>query len=217
MKAFEIRIRKENPGNEAARAAILGFLPRITTVIEQSSIVLLQHTAISCVDQIIEKYGKKDLQAVAAAAEVIVGPAALLHEDDRIRVISLLCLSSCVEVLGAGVIPLLPTALPTALDYLNNNIDRGSLADTLHNAVYAYLGALFIHIPWMITSAHLDRILYLSLASAGGDWPNTTHESRQQTVRLVPKRIDAKDCLGAISRVWPKSKHSGPVVCSSTA
>jgi U3 small nucleolar RNA-associated protein 10 len=186
-------------------------LPQITAVLETSSNVLVQHSAISCIDQILEKYGKKDREAASAAAGVIVGHSGLLHPDNRVRVMALLCLSSCVDILGAGIVPLLPQALPAALECLAEGIKTGLQAEKMHNAVFSFLGGLLVQVPWMLSGTYLDRVLDLAHRSAQSELATTGDESAIEVVRLLSKRVDVKECLAAVNRTWSGAVDLGPI------
>ncbi len=77
LRALELRVDSENISDAKSRVALLAFLPQLTAVIRESSDVDYKRTAVTCVDKIAEKYGKKDLEAVAAAAETIAGDQCL--------------------------------------------------------------------------------------------------------------------------------------------
>ncbi|KAI9818592.1 MAG: snoRNA-binding rRNA-processing protein utp10 [Thelocarpon impressellum] len=210
LKAFEIRLRSEKQGEKSAAASILAFLPRVASIIEGPSSMVLKHSAISCVDHILERYGKKDIDAVAAAAHTIAGPHGLRHDDDRLRVLSLLCLTSCVEILQAGIIPLLPHTVPQALGYLAASLEEGSGNEKIHDAVFSFLGAFLLYVPWMITGTHLDDILRLCHKSAQARLGEVADESRLQVLRLIPNHLDVKDCFGALDRNWSSAIETGP-------
>ncbi len=68
LKAVEVRIDQESQADGNSRRALLAFLPQLTEIIRVSDDVAYKHIAVGCVDKISEKYGKKDPEAVAAAA-----------------------------------------------------------------------------------------------------------------------------------------------------
>ncbi|KAH0538419.1 hypothetical protein FGG08_004967 [Glutinoglossum americanum] len=210
LRSLEVRIRKEDQSNQTSRMAILGFVPHLASVVSESSGVLLKHTAITCIDVIAEKYGKRDPEAIVAAADVISGAQGLSNADDRLRLISLLCLASMVEVLGTQILPILPRALPVALGHLEAGLGDQTSDVRIHNAVFSFLGALLVHLPWIITGAHLDSILRLSHRSAARSLGEEADGSRVEVLSLIAKQVDPRECFAAVGRNWAASNDFGP-------
>ncbi|KAI9843176.1 MAG: snoRNA-binding rRNA-processing protein utp10 [Thelocarpon superellum] len=210
LKAFEVRVEGEKPHDAAARTAIVSFVPRILRLVQSSDDALVIHAAIACIDRILEKYGKKDIPVATAAAEMIVGGKGLGHADARLRVLSLLSLASCVEILGAGIIPILPHALPQTFDYLQTSVADDGPNGRLHDACCTFVEALLTHVPWMMTSAHVDRLIHLSHRSAAASLGGASDESRRQLLQLLPRQVEVKECLAAVDRGWSDAVDAGP-------
>lgn len=213
LKSLEVRIDKENMADTSSRTAMLNFLPQLTSIIRESSDVMYKHTAIACVDKISERYGKKDLEAVAAAAETIASEACLGQTDARLRVMALLCLASLVDILREGIMSILPVAMPKALAYMEASVSGTSIeAEKLHNAGYAFISALFQHVPYMVSGGYLDKLLHISNLSAEEDYNDDTNESRYQCLQLAAKQVDAKTMFGALNKNWEVVIGTGPLV-----
>ncbi|CAK7263803.1 snoRNA-binding rRNA-processing protein utp10 [Sporothrix epigloea] len=216
LRALEVRVDEERVASVQSRVALLAFLPQLTAVIRDSSDIAYKHTAVTCVDKIAEKYASHDLEAVTAAAAAIAGDACLGQDDARLRVMSLLCLASLVDVLQDAIVPILPTAVPRALNYLQESLE-GQATDAnkvaLHNAVYALMMAMAQHLPFMITSANLDRLVEISFASAEAgfknDDDNDANTSRLTCLLLLAKQMDAKVMLGVLGSNWSSAVQAG--------
>ncbi|KAK7526261.1 uncharacterized protein IWZ02DRAFT_416928 [Phyllosticta citriasiana] len=208
LRAVEAQASEVKPSNVAARTALLRFLPRVTSVITSSDDSKLKHTAVACIDQISEKFGKKDTSAVATAAEAVAGEKSLGSKEDRLRIMSLLCLTSVVEILRDDFIPLIPIVLPKGFAYLEESIAAESKS-SLHNAVYALLCAILEHIPFMFSGSHLDSALQLSHKSAVAELSEEADENRQQFYLLVAQQVDAKEVFGAAERNWESAVQAG--------
>lgn len=177
----------------------------------------MKHTAIACLDTIIEKYGKRDTESILAAVHIVGGSHGIDHSDRRVQTISLLCLTSAVEILGPDAIPLIPGALTVALNHLEASVIKDERAPGLHNAVYSFLDALFVHLPWIMTAHYLDRILRLSHKSAEAGLDESANENRLHVLRIIVQQVAAKDCFAAIRRTMTDAIAAGPLVRAAQA
>jgi U3 small nucleolar RNA-associated protein 10 len=119
------------------------------------------------------------------------------------------------EVLGEGIIPVLPEVLPRSLDLLRLSLAKGKENPSLHDAVFSFISALLIHIPWMISGDYLDSILQLSFLSANRSLSEASDENRNEALQLLAKRLDAKETFDAIERNWPSAVEQGSKVLLS--
>jgi len=215
LKSLEVRVDHESPSDASSRSAMLAFLPQLTAIIRESKDVMYKHIAVACVDKISEKYGKKDLEAVAAAAETIASNHCLGQSENRLRIMALLCLASLVEILREGIVSVLPSAIPKALEYMESSIKDEDDAQKLHNAGYAFISALVQHLPYMVSGGYLDKLLEISNLSAEGNLDDAADESRLGCMRLAAKQIDAKAMFGALQRDWERAAKMGSGVSRS--
>jgi U3 small nucleolar RNA-associated protein 10 len=214
LRALELRVETEDRSNVQSRTALLAFLPQLTAVIRESDDINYKLTAITCVDKIAEKYGKKDLEAVTAAAVTIAGDQCLGQTVDSLRVMALLCLASLVDVLQDGIVPVLPAAIPKALSYLEESLHLEKANVELHNAAYAFMTALAHHLPYMLSGAYLDQLLSCSNLSAETGLDDDSNENRMQCLRILAKLADAKAMFSALERNWAKAVEAGPTALS---
>lgn len=208
LRALEVRVQKESNYDATSRTVLLAFLPQLTAAIRDSSDIRYKHTAVTCVDKIAEKYGKKDIEAVVAAATTIAGEHCLGQEDQRLRVMALLCLSSLVDVLQDAVVPVLPLALPKAVAYLGQSIDGEEPDTELHSSVYGFISALAEHLPYMLTT-YINRILEVSNKSAEAGLGGEVDESRTTCLQLLARRLDAKDIFSSLENNWVPAAAAG--------
>lgn len=214
LRALEARVDGEGQADPQSRAALLAFLPQLTAVIRDSDDLHYKHTAVNCVDKISEKYGKKDLEAVAAAASTIAGKHCLGQEDRRLRIMALLCLASLVDVLQDGIVPVLPTAIPQTLRYLADSLNGADSDVELHNACYALMTALAQHLPYMISGSYLEQLLAISNKSAETSLEEEDHDNRKQCLHFLAKQLDAKVLFPALQKNWTSALESGYSVCA---
>ncbi|KAK3953594.1 hypothetical protein QBC32DRAFT_234365 [Pseudoneurospora amorphoporcata] len=209
LRVLEHRVDTESTNNLKSREALLAFLPQLTAVIRESDDMNYKHTAVNCVDKIAEKYGKKDLDAVAAAAATIAGDSCLGQPSRELRVMALLCLASLVDVLQDAIVPVLPIAIPKALGCLEESIKAEKPDGAMHNAAYAFMAALAQHIPYMISGAYLDRLLACSNASAAAGLDEECRANRADCLQFVAKLIEGKVLFTALEKNWANAAASG--------
>ena len=189
----------------------------MTSILSQTPDTLLRHTAITCADRIIERYGRKDLDASTSVAKAIAGDTCLGATDPTLRIIALLCLATSVEVLREAFIPIVPQALSKALGHLKSSIEDVPGDEALHNAVYSLVEAMFTYIPWMVTGEHLDRLLKISHESANAEMGSKCDQNRFNVLKLVARQVEPRACLAALGRTWTSAMIEGPKVNISTS
>lgn len=209
LRLLETRLRQQPEREGSAQNRVLEFISFLNQVVETSDDILLKHAAIACIDRIAEKYGRKNPDMILPAAMVISSDSCLGQEDDRVRIMGLLCLASMAEVLGEGIIPALPEILKKSLAFLESSIE-GTVNEQLHNAVYSLLSALLVQVPFMLSGKTLDTILRLSFKSAELELSEEGHETRRDALKLIAKKFDVKESYSAVERNWTIAVSSGP-------
>lgn len=212
LQSFGNRLNDGRLNLEASQAGCLAFLPRLVQIIKGSSDVSLKKTAVVCIDRIAELFGKKDIPAIVASARVVAGSECLGASESGLRTISMLCLATMVEMSSHSFISILPLALPKAVDSLATSIREDTEDGALHNAVYSLIGALMLYVPWMVTGADLVSLLKLSFKSANAEMGDGCNQSRVGAIRLLARRIEAKDCFAALSTTWMDAMAEGLMV-----
>ncbi|KAF5026064.1 hypothetical protein F66182_1856 [Fusarium sp. NRRL 66182] len=208
LRALEVRVEQESNTDPASRTVLLAFLPQLTAGIRESSDMRYKHTAVTCVDKIAEKYGKKDIEAVVAAATTIAGEHCLGQSEQRLRVMALLCLTSLVDVLQDAIVPVLPSAIPQAVKYLDESLKEDARDEELHVASYGFISSLAEHLPYML-STYLDHILEVSNKSAKTELEDETKESRVDCLHFLAKQLEAKEIFSALDRNWESARSAG--------
>ncbi|KAF2124641.1 hypothetical protein P153DRAFT_349723 [Dothidotthia symphoricarpi CBS 119687] len=207
IKSVELRAGTAVQNDRSSVSALLSFLPNVENVLQESQELDAKIIAVSCIDRIIERFGKRDTSAVAAIAQTISGPQALSSSDDRIRILSLLCLTSVVDVLEDGAISFLPTVLPVAFEYLSLAIEEEKTG--LHNAVYSLLSNIVERLGYMFSREYLDTALRLSHRSAAGDLEDACDESRRSFYQSVSVDLGAQEVFAAIKSTWSHAVTEG--------
>ncbi|RAL07400.1 snoRNA-binding rRNA-processing protein UTP10 [Aspergillus homomorphus CBS 101889] len=207
LRLLEGRLRQNPESDGVSQNRMLDFLPTLVSIVESSPDILLKHAAVACIDRIAEKYGKKDPFKVASAAQVVAGASCIGQDDERIRIMGVLCLASMAEVLGEAMIPALPDALSRSLELLKMSLETGKENARLHDAALSFFSALFVHIPYMVSASHLDEFLLLCHKSAIAE--EVENDSREETLRLLARKVDVAATFAAVDRNWQHAVETG--------
>ncbi|PWY88349.1 U3 small nucleolar RNA-associated protein 10 [Aspergillus heteromorphus CBS 117.55] len=208
LRLLEGRLRQNPEGDGVSQHRMLDFLPTLVNIVQSSPDILLKHAAVACIDRIAEKYGRKDPSKVIHAAQVVASEACIGQKDERIRIMGVLALASMAEVLGEAMIPALPDALSRSLALLEQSLEEGKENARMHDAVFSFFSALFVHIPFMVAGSHLDKILLLSYKSTVSE--GVEDDSREEALRLMARKVDMAETFAAIDRNWQHAVASGP-------
>ncbi len=187
-------------------------MPQLTKIIEESDDEPLRRVAVVCTDQIVEIFGRKDVDAVFAAATTISSSRCLASAEKNVVVASLLCLATMAEVLGEAFIPSIPQSLPTIMDHLAASLDEDAEDPRLHNACYAFVTSLLLYLPLVVSGTYLDRFLKVSYESANAEMGDECNNIRTEALNLVAKSLMPKDCFAALDRTWTNAMAEGPLV-----
>jgi U3 small nucleolar RNA-associated protein 10 len=207
VKSVELRAGTAKQHDRKSVEALIAFLPSVQDLLEQSPEIDAKMVAVSCIDRIIERFGKKDVSAVASVAQIVSGPQSLSSSDDRLRILSLLCLTSVVDVLEDEAISLLPTVLPTAFEYLSHAIAEEKIG--LHNAVFTILSNIVERLGYMFSRDYLETALRLCHRSAAADLEQACDESRSSFFQSVSEHLGAQEVFAALKSTWPDAASQG--------
>ncbi|KAI4731431.1 hypothetical protein E4T49_00394 [Aureobasidium sp. EXF-10728] len=214
LRSLEKRGREAKLADGTAASAMLSVLPSVTGIIGQEASIELVHSAVTCVDVISEKFGKKDTEKVMSAARVVASKHAFGSQNDELRIISLLCLATMVEVLRDDLVDILPQILTTSYAYFDYATKTESGNARLHNAVYSFLTNVIEYISWMFSAETLDKALLLTQQSAcSGAIYIQTSSSRPQFTSLLSQQLDARTILAALERTFDNAVTLGHQAC----
>ena len=216
LRSYCHRLNDDGLDLEASQAGCLAFLPHLTQITKECSNTSLTKIAVVCIDRTAELFGKKDVASIVASARIVAGDECLGANEDSVGIVSLLCLATMVQVSSHSFISILPLALPKAIESLATSIGENPGNGALHNAVYSFLGALILYVPWMVSGADLASILKLSFESANAATSEDCDQSRIRVLRLLPKKLEAKDCFTALVTTWRDAMTEGPLVSLKT-
>jgi U3 small nucleolar RNA-associated protein 10 len=197
-------VSEAKTNDSATRQIFLDVLPNCGVFLREDQPVATRHAAVSCIDQICEKYGKTDRDAVLAVAQQVAGDSALGSDDLSLRIISILCLASMLEILGDDCIPILPNVLNRVLEYLEDD-SRGrtpaneNLNVQLQAAGFALLNSILDHLPWMLADQYLDQALLLTNRAA---FLEPSVDALQEFGNLVTTKVGPTQLFTAIQRTF---------------
>ncbi|KAF1996325.1 U3 small nucleolar RNA-associated protein 10 [Amniculicola lignicola CBS 123094] len=207
IKAIEVRAASVSQIDRTAVSALLSFILQAEKTLKETSNVDVRIISISCIDRIVEKFGKRNVTTVTSIAQTISGKQALGSTDVRVRILSIICLTSIVGVLEDEAISLLPSVLPIAFQYLREAIKNSSHG--LHNAVYSLLSDIIERLAYMFSREYLVPALELSQLSASKELGDSCDESRGHFYQSVSKHLDAQETFTALKSTWPSAVRRG--------
>lgn len=203
LRLLESRLRTQRERSLLVQTKAITLLQTLFQLLSQSEDQISKHAAIACIDRICETYGRKDIPVVLQAARIISGDSCLNSPDNKLNTLTLLCLSSIIEIVKEAVVPVIPQMVPKVFRLLHSSVEAGSDQVELHNAAFTLLSALLAHVPFMISEEYLDRILVLSAESrAEFQDSDQTHVIRGQALLLIGKNIDLANVVGSLQRTW---------------
>ncbi|KAJ4360215.1 snoRNA-binding rRNA-processing protein utp10 [Didymosphaeria variabile] len=208
IKSVEVRASTVFQNDKSSVSSLLEFLPHLDGLLQQAGDADVKRIAISCIDSIVGRFGKRDTSTVAAVAETVAGSQALSNNDDQTRILSLLCLTSMIDVLEDEAISLLPTILPVAFEYLGAAIEEENTS--LHNAVYTMLANIVQRLGFIFSGDYLIPVLKLSQQSAAGDLGEECDEERRQFFEKLSQHLEAQEVFSAIKSTWADGLQQGP-------
>ena len=216
FRSLGARVSQAKRGEAESRKNFIDVLPNCSIFITEDQPVATRHAAVSCIDQISEKYGKTERSAVLEVAERVAGDAALGSEDGGLRVISILSLASMIEVLEDECISILPSTLSQTLAYLESNASAGVSDPRIRQAGFGFLNAVLDHTPWMLSQEYLERALKLAdQATTTGIGDEAGDNAVQQFCSLTAKGVGASELFATIERTWNQVCDLGdkPIQC----
>jgi len=212
LKALDGRIRLSGKVDSASVEATIAFLPRLTAILQRGATAGLKHSAVACIDRISEKFGKTNLDAIAGATQVVASAHCLGSGDKLLRILSLHCLASSVEILGNDFIPLLQISSQAAFACLEESLAQGQEDQKLHNAAYSFFIAVIDKIPFVLSQASLKKLVELSHLSAARDLGSEGEGNRSHMYQIAATKLDLKAVINVASSEWVSAVKQGPTV-----
>jgi U3 small nucleolar RNA-associated protein 10 len=202
--SLEQRVKSAKRGDVALQSIFGETLSNCAIFVAKNQPVPTRIAAITCIDNIAEKFGKTDRDAVMRVATEISGPAALGDDDLELRRMSLLCLASMLEVLGDGFIPLLGKTTEFAIKYLGEELEEEEEEERDYGMVtagFSYAMAVLDYVPYMLTGKFLDELLVLSAKA------NNYHA--KQFTELAAKTVEANSLFTSVQKTMPAVEKLG--------
>lgn len=73
IRSVEVRAGAVAPNDKASAPALVSFLPALDNTLQQAEELDVKRIALSCIDSIISRFGKRDATAVTTVAETVAG------------------------------------------------------------------------------------------------------------------------------------------------
>ncbi|KAI6871342.1 hypothetical protein KC323_g1920 [Hortaea werneckii] len=210
--SLESRVQTAKQGHATLQQTFLEVLPNCCVFIQSSQPVRTRQAAITCVDQIIERYGKLDRSAALEAATAVAGDAALGSEDDMLKITSVLCLASMVAVLEDDFISILPRVFDSIMGYADLAVDSKNVNYQLLDAVFSFAVSVLDHLPWMFSTQYLQHaFLTVGKAVARMEHDDVEIQMPDHFCSLAAKKIGAHELFTTIDQTWDAIAALGPI------
>lgn len=204
LRVLASQLQHNAPRDTHTRSEAIAFLPTLEELITTTEKEALRHASISCMDRIVEVYGRKSPEAVLSASSTLVeSEHGLSSKDPRTQLMSLLCLASMMEALKESAVPLVPTSMTKSLAILEHTLqDKGRGVD-LHNAVFAFLSALIAHVPFMLSDDNVVDMLKVTYKSSVKILDGSSQEARKDTLTLLAHKLEISTITSGLTAALP--------------
>lgn len=208
IQSIGSQVRRVKHGDGQSAAALLNFIPRITAIVSSENDALQRYSAIACIHQISERFGKKEPAKVLPATMVIASERGLGSSNNRLQIVSLLALASMVDVLRDDMIPLIPQMLAQTFSLLKQSIDVDTSDVALHNACFALTNSVVELLPYIMTGDHLDGALRLAQLSTTKSVDGGS-VSREQFYVGLSQKVTSAEMFAVLERnyEWVRSEQ----------
>ncbi|KAB8437422.1 hypothetical protein FH972_025100 [Carpinus fangiana] len=209
LRAMELQVRSGPQASRSSRQAALDCTPHLVKILKTSDHASLKHSAVACLDQICEKFGKVHLPTIFEAAEAVSSQQCITSKDTTLRTLCLHCLATTVEVLGNEFIPLLQRSVDAAAQCLEDSM-AASIPDVrMHNASYALFIAVVEQIPFVISAKSLAVMWRLSQISAHTDVGPDADDNRKHFAQIASTKLEMGVLCEVATTTWPSAVEHG--------
>ena len=171
--------------------------------------------ALVCMDQIIERFGKIDLSAVQECVRVLLDMQRDITNLKPLRILSIHCLASGVNIAAADLVPFLRAILEVAYTGTEDSITSRPCNLDYFQASCGLMTAVIEEMPFMIASKSFEAYVRL-LARSAVRAPDAIAlgESSSHILDVAATKLDLKIVLSATTASLPEITDAGPEVPS---
>jgi U3 small nucleolar RNA-associated protein 10 len=202
LNVLAAQMRGKVPNDRGTSAAALGYLSDLGDMLKFTTSDTLRAAAVGCVDNIVDKYGRKDSEPVIKIATVLAGEEGMAASNAIVQQRSTLTLASVFDILGQAAVPIIPETMENTLAVLAGSIEQEKENPRLHDAAFALVSAIASNVPFMISEDHLDRTLVLAAEAAFSDLPKSCGDQRKDTLQQVARKVDFNALIDSLRRTW---------------
>ena len=200
--AAQLQNQTTTTKDKKAQVQAISFLAELEQIIRNSGDEASRQAAIECLDHIVELYGRKDPDAVIGALSCLIedGNHALESKVRKTQLMSLLCLTTSMEVLKEAGLPIVLGSISKLLTILSSSTLSGGSVD-LHDACYTLLSTFVAHVPFMFSDENLTEIFEISYTSCElmREKNASCEEARLDTLRSMARKLSLDSLVGGVS------------------
>jgi U3 small nucleolar RNA-associated protein 10 len=190
-----------------AIAALLGFVGRVTTVLETVVDDAQRYSAIICIDQISGRFGRKDPSKILLAARMLVGEQGIGSNTGRIQITALLTLASMLDILREDMLEHVPSIMQRCFQLLAVNSEAQIPKTSLHNAAFAVFNSITENLPFILSGDLLDNAFRAAQLATEMKF-DEGDDFRDQFYRTVARQISASEVFSLVQRnyAWGRTQ-----------
>lgn len=208
LRVLAFQIERKHTKTSRSQELAVQLLQTLARYIKSSNSSALQFSSLACVDQIVEKYGRKDPEIVVEVAHTIVE---LVHPDsasEKWSIAALLTLAGVFEAIKEGAVPIVPSLITKLLYVLVVNYNRKACSVQTWAAVCTLISAIFTYTAFIVSADELAQLLGYVFASQIRAPDDTTDFG--QLIRSIARKVDLEVLVESSNKVLSElSNDSG--------
>lgn len=200
IRVLAVQIEQKHTKTSRSQESAFRLLKKLEQYVTSSNASALQFSSLACLDRIVDKYGRKNPEAVEEVAHTIVGVVDPTSSSEKWLIAALLTLAGMLEAIREGAVPVVPELVTKLLHVLAVNHNREDFSPQLWNATCTLLSATFSHAAFIISEEELAQVLEHEFANHSRIGNRDTSDF-EQLIRTIARKVDLEVLVASSKRV----------------
>lgn len=212
LRILALQFTSKKTKDSRAQQVSIDILAKLHQYLQSSTDDSLLLASLACVDRIVEAYGRKEPDAVLAAAQHIlenIGLASHKHSEKSV-ISTILTIASFVEVLKEASIPLVSVILQQAGIAFEGFTGKAETSDVF-NALCTLLSSVISNVSFVIAQDQLNEIIG-RVINAQTAYKDEDEGEYEQFKKAVARKVDLDMTVSAISTQLNDLVDAAPAV-----